>query len=404
MLVLAAHHISIRIAWVFKTESVIMPAFMDHIAGAGWLRGFLPVLNRVGQSLPPLLLAERLKNTRRKKWTLFFAPLMMSIPFLALSAIWLSLDEKGQWWLPIVFLVLYFFFFCMSGIHQLAFGTLQGKLIRADRRGQLLSICGVVGSILSVTCLWLLLQGWLEQDDGGFGLIFGFAGVGFFVSGLFVLFLVEPQDDSSPTRWTVFEHFQDAWRIFRHDSRFRRVAVVAMCFSPVILLFPHYQALGRRGASIQTTAFDIMLWVIAQNIAVGVYSFIAGFLADRFGNRLVLRGQLVVCALAPLLAITLMSGAINEGQRWYWLTFCLIGIAPVTMRTLVNFTLELTARTNHPRYVSTLSVCLALPFCTSPLVGYCVDLFGFAPVFIGASLVISTGFLLSFRLPEPRFD
>ena len=38
MLVLAAYLIVQRVAWVFKTESVIMPAFLDTIAGAGWLR------------------------------------------------------------------------------------------------------------------------------------------------------------------------------------------------------------------------------------------------------------------------------------------------------------------------------------------------------------------------------
>ncbi len=404
MFVLAAHHIFIRVAWVFKTESVIMPAFMDHIAGAGWLRGFLPVLNRVGQSLPPLLLAERLKNTRRKKWTLFFAAQMMSVPFLTLSVIWLSLDEKRHWWLPMIFLSLYFFFFCVSGIHQLAYGTVQGKLIRANRRGRLLSLCGIVGSILSVTCLWLLLQDWLERGDGGFGLIFGFAGVGFVVGGLCVLLLAEPPDKASKTPWTFVQPFRDAWQIFRHDKDFRRVAVVAMCFSPVILLFPHYQALGRRGASIQSSAFDIMMWVIAQNIAVGVYSMITGFFADRHGNRLVLRGQLIVGAVAPLLALGLMSGTSSGIQRWYWVTFCLIGIAPVTMRTLVNFTLELTEPVHHPRYVSTLSVCLAIPFCTSPLVGYCVDLFDFAPVFVGASAIIALGFVLTFRMSEPRLE
>ena len=66
LLVLAAHHIVLRVAWIFKTESVIMPAFLDAISGAGWLRGCLPVLNRFGQSVPPLMLSERLKQTRHK--------------------------------------------------------------------------------------------------------------------------------------------------------------------------------------------------------------------------------------------------------------------------------------------------------------------------------------------------
>jgi len=34
--------ILMRVGWIFKTESIIMPAVLDVIGGAGWLRGCLP--------------------------------------------------------------------------------------------------------------------------------------------------------------------------------------------------------------------------------------------------------------------------------------------------------------------------------------------------------------------------
>jgi hypothetical protein len=64
--------------------------------------------------------------------------------------------------------------------------------------------------------------------------------------------------------------------------------------------------------------------------------------------------------------------------------------------------LELTDSVNHPRYVSTLSLCAALPFLASPIVGYLVDAIGFNAVFASCSAIIAIGFLLTFRLPEPR--
>ncbi len=184
IIVLSVHQVLIRIAWVFKTESVIIPAFMDQIAGAGWLRGCLPVLSRIGLSLPPLMLAVKLKNARDKKWTLMTSSLLMAVPFLLMAGIWIAIDEKRQPWLPYTFLLLYLFFFSATGINNLAFGTVQGKLIRADRRGRLLGISGVLGTIFSVTCLLLFLTDWLQRDDGGFGLIFGFTGMGFVFAGL----------------------------------------------------------------------------------------------------------------------------------------------------------------------------------------------------------------------------
>ena len=38
-LLLALHQVVIRVGWIFKTESVIIPAFLDSIAGPGWVRG-----------------------------------------------------------------------------------------------------------------------------------------------------------------------------------------------------------------------------------------------------------------------------------------------------------------------------------------------------------------------------
>ena len=57
VLVLSA--VFVRIGWVFKTESVIIPAFLDSVSGAGWMRGLLPVLSRTGLALPPFLEAQR---------------------------------------------------------------------------------------------------------------------------------------------------------------------------------------------------------------------------------------------------------------------------------------------------------------------------------------------------------
>src|SRR4051812_33447446 len=75
LLVLSAFQVLLRIGWIFKTETVIMPDFVDAIAGAGWVRGLLPVLNRVGQSLPPLCFAESIQRSRSKTRALLWITL-----------------------------------------------------------------------------------------------------------------------------------------------------------------------------------------------------------------------------------------------------------------------------------------------------------------------------------------
>ena len=82
LVVLCIHQVMLRIAWIFKTESVIMPAFLDTIGGSGWLRGCLPVLNRAGQSIPPVYCADALRGARLKKRVLLMTTSLMGIPLI----------------------------------------------------------------------------------------------------------------------------------------------------------------------------------------------------------------------------------------------------------------------------------------------------------------------------------
>ncbi|HLQ45861.1 MAG TPA: MFS transporter [Planctomycetaceae bacterium] len=402
LLALSAYSVLLRFAWIFKTESVIIPAFLDSIAGAGWLRGCLPVLNRFGQSLPPMMFAKRLRQARHKKWSLFGTAIGLGIPLLILSALWLMLEDKQQPWLPAVFLLLYLVFFVSSGLNQLSFGTLQGKLIRPDRRGELLGLSGIFGSVASVVGAWFLLQRWLSLPDHGFGWIFGFSGIGFLLAGACCVAVREPADELSATESRHHGGPRASINLLRRDARFRWLAVVAMLFIAIQLLFPHFQALGQRHVSKERLGYQLMLWVIAQNVAVGVFSFISGKLADRLGNRLSLQWQVFGTALVPLLALLFTSGFGGFETKYFWLTFFFLGLTPVTIKTLTNYALELAEADQHPLYVSTLHACLAVPFVLSPLVGWLVDLLRFERVFLGISGVIALGWLASLRLVEPR--
>src|SRR6187401_3088176 len=59
---LVAYQIVLRTGWIFKTESVVMPHAADALDPSGLARGWLPLLNRFGQSVPPVLAARHVKN------------------------------------------------------------------------------------------------------------------------------------------------------------------------------------------------------------------------------------------------------------------------------------------------------------------------------------------------------
>ncbi len=138
LLVLAAHQIVFRVGWIFKTESVIMPAFMDAIAGAGWLRGCLPVLNRFGQSIPPVFCAARLRAIRYKRVAMTACIMSMCLPFGVLALTCFAVDERKSAWVPGLFLGLYFFFFICNGLYAAvstnSFGSSRATLRNASAK------------------------------------------------------------------------------------------------------------------------------------------------------------------------------------------------------------------------------------------------------------------------------
>lgn len=381
-----------------------MPFVLDIISGEAWVRGCLPILSRVGQSVPPLLYAERLRNTRLKKYPLFSTSMAMALPFLGLAAIWWQLDDRRIWWMTPLFLVLYFVFFCATGLNQLAYGTLQGKLVRPNLRGLLLGLSGVFGSVFAVTSALLWLKPWILMPNfDGFTFIFLFNGTAFLLAGMVSLYCEETvEPPRSVVKRSLLTPFATAWLIVKEDPAFRKATYVALLFISSLLLFPHYQSLGRDQVGSQID--DLIYWVIAQNISVGIYSPVLGRVADQFGNRLAIRIGLFAAALTPLLALAFAHRLIPHPADWFWLTFVLLGLTPVVMNTIFNYTLELVEEDQHPQYLSTMRIVFAVPFVLGPLVGYLIGKFSYTVPFVCGSVLVFWGGLLTFRMVEPRLE
>jgi len=399
MAAMVSNVILVRTGWVFKTESVIIPAFLDSLAGAGWIRGLLPVLNRIGQSIVPFLLARRLKLLRRKKFALLVSTLAMAAAFLTISAGLTAFGSDPRSWYPIAFLTIYTMFFAATGMNMLAGGTLNGKLIRANRRGRFLALGTMGGTIPACVCAWFLLPDWLAED-AGYAKIFGFTGVLFAVSALAVLWIREPADDYSEPRASVAAQFHGAWQILRRDRGYRLLVIVGVLFTTSLILLPHYQALGRERLGLE--GGNLMLWVVFQNVASGIASVIIGPLADRYGNRLTLRIAMFVCTLVPPLALAISHLPVEVGRSLYMWVFVGIGFTPIVFRLTTNYILEIAPEMDHPRYLSIAQMCNAVVILSSPIFGLMIDVTGFGAAFILVTGLMMTGVLLTFRLSEPR--
>ena len=401
---MALNQVLLRIGWIFKIESIIMPAVMTALGASDMQKSMLPILNRFGLGLPPILYARFLRRMRRKKWSLAASSIGMGIPFLLLATTWWTgvgrADGKIAAWWPYLFLLFYSIFFIIVGLYHISVNTLQGKLIRPNIRGRMMVVLNVVGAPIAITLAYFLLPKWLATSDG-FTWIFAASGLLFAAGAIGALLLNEPPDDTGPSDSGLKKYFADVWAVLRNDKDFRKLAAVSAMFSMVIMLFPHYTSLSHKYFKFEMT--ELMTWVIIQNASTVVFSLLAGPMADRYGNRVVLHFTVLGAALPPLLALFLSSLSPELGGRYFYLVFAPIGLSPVTFRLLSNYALEIAEPEDHPKYMSALGVCGALPVLLFSLpLGLLATHFGLKLVFIIGALSIVIGGLLTFRLREPR--
>ncbi|MGQ9576296.1 MAG: hypothetical protein ACUVUC_13355 [Thermoguttaceae bacterium] len=399
LLVLALHQIVWRVGWTFKTETIIVPAFLDRLAGQGWVRGLLPLLKYLGQSVPPVFSAERLKTVRKKKWALAVLAVLASLPYLALAAIWLAIGGQKAWWAAAAFLAIHFLFFVAYGLYLMAFGTVQGKLIRPTRRGQLLwgaTFWGLFPTILF--CGWLM-PGWLRSPVPGYGYLFLSVGIAFLAAALVACLLREPSSLPGEAAERI-NGLSQTVRALRRDRNLRRLVVLIVLSGVSLVIIPHYQAFARQ--SLGLTDAHLVLFVITHTTSVSMYSLLLGPVADLWGYRITLRLAILGAAIAPAYALCLPLLGRWVAPEWFWVVFIPLGLTPLVPTIMANYALELCPTSEHPRYLSIVNLALLPPYAMSPLVGSLVDMTSFETVALGTFVLMLVCGGLTFWLEEPR--
>ena len=207
LLVIAFYQVIARTGWIFKTETIIMPAVLDAVADAGFLRGMLPVLARFGQSLPPLVVAGPLARMPLKKWALVTTTLAVALCFGLLAIAWSLFAGGHPFLLAGIYLAIYAVFAVCNGLNLLVMATLHGKLIPVASRGRLMVLSTTVGSVTAIAAAIVLLGPWLEAGESAFDKIFLATAIFFAAAAVVPLMIDEPrtllEHETSPTQPTM---------------------------------------------------------------------------------------------------------------------------------------------------------------------------------------------------------
>ena len=399
-LVLTLHTVLFRIGWVFKTESILMPGFLHTLTPSGAIRGFLPLISRFGQSIPPLIAAHWITKRSVKKWVFFSTALLVCLPWGILAVLILVASEGHRTLMVLAFLILYAFHWLVCGIVNLLHGTMLGKLIPVLKRGRFVGLSELLRGLFAVAAVFVLMPAWLDEGVIGYSKIFGATGFFFLLGALSLLGIEEPVDDTSANDGTLWEFVLGLVHLVRQDRNFRRLIGVIVLFYVNLLLFPHYTVFGMETLRLGEESF--VGFLIAQAGANALISPLSGHIADRRGNRITLQGLIFLSACVPLAAVGISTLPLHLGRRLYWIVFACIGFIPVSQRITTNYVLEMAPQSLHAQYLGTLNLVRMLPVLISPIVGWAMDLFSFQPVLLVCSGLIFCSGVMTFWLKEPR--
>mgnify|MGYP000007183731 CR=1 FL=1 len=397
---LVLHQIIFRVGWTFKTESVVLPSFVDHLAGpgAGVFRGFLPVLSRLGQGVLPLAASSTVEASQHKRVLLALMTCLLALLLSVFAIIAVVNDHLSKHIGAGAFLAAYFVFSAIYGIYQVVFNTVQGQLIEPEKRGRLMSYSTFWGTFPAVLAALFLLRSWLHSNMPHYDIVFLASASLFALSGILCLFLHEArercQDQNSSSRNPLATVVS-----LRCHRNLRGLWLVVALFSFSLTLMPHYQAFARDQLHIGSD--QLFLWVIAQSTSVGVFSVLIGGLADRYGNRLSLAILIFGSAIAPGWSLTLFYFP-RFAEPTVWLTFVALAFSTLVPRVAANYALELVPAEDHPVATALLQFGMTLPLFASPLFGYLTEHWGFGPLLYGAIAVNMLATVVTFMLPEPR--
>ena len=402
----AIYQLTFHIGWLFKTESIIVPSAARMLGASNFIIGMFPMISILGEAIPPMFIVNWVKHFPRKKPYLlifsFLSPLFWFLIFLSFFLL-SSGNKETLLWCFITFYIL--FYFSQGAVHVLA-SIMKGKVIPYNIRGRLISLSGTLGGIGSIILTFFIVRPVLNSGALNpltpYTILFLLSSVFFFFSWMSNFGIKEPPLESQgKNNKKLLSFIKESIAIIKKDRDFILfffVGGTAMCGYSLLPFYTVY-------AKTHLLVYNYMLtyFLIVQVGASIIGSLFLGYLADKYGNRLVLRIIAMLLVLTPLSAVTIGTWVDLPFRQWlYCIVYFMVGFGLPVSQTLINYLLEISPLEKHPNYISIYNTFICVFFIFPLIIGFLMDHFYYNKVFLGISIYMVIGIVLTQKLVEPR--
>lgn len=381
----------------FTSTEIVLSVLIYRLGGSEAAIGCVFALTELGVALPQLLTAPFIDGLPRKKILVLFSGLAQRIPWLILAFLlfFTPFNQDGR----DVPLVLGFITttFLITGFMGPAWNEFVASTVPRTFRGRLFALRQAISGIIGIGAGFAVTY-ILETADfpRNFSYLFLTTFL-FWIASLtclaFVRETAQPVRNHESLRHYLFKHVPD---ILKNDGDYRWFLVVkaGMLLSLISFGFYSVYAIKRFDLPASEAGAFVRYYMLGM---IG-WSFLFGYLADRFGHRI---NIILFCVMVIFQS---MAALLTPSAALFKVIFLFLGAnRSIQIITFVAMPMEYADSRDRPTYYA-LSNTLLAPFYLSALLGgFLIPFIGYRGLFIMAASFASFTLLCAiFFVRDPR--
>lgn len=397
------HGIFFQASAAFSSIHTVLPSLVVLLTPAAAAVGLMASLQSIGEVIPQLYTAYLIGGRKRKKPLLLGVIIIRFLSIALLSWMVFTYGESRPELVLVALIGLFGLFSFIGGMGTVIYADIFSRAIPARRRGRFTGAKQFFGYLLAILAgymvKWILEQPIRFPFPTNYAIILGLSAATLAVALIGFALIKEPPSSSKRLVSKPSALWSTSWRLLG-GSRNLQILLLSQAFIILSLaLAPFFVVYARNDLGVP--AASVGLYLALQMIGAAGSNLLWAWLADSYGNRLVIAGTALSIATAAALAWWTPSS-----QSWlYGGVFLLLGASLSGLRVgYNNIVLEMADEVTRPMCVALQNTVLA-PLALAPLlIGLLTAWVSYDVLFALATFLGLAALVVSFKLREPRDD
>ncbi len=342
--------------------NTLLPAFIDNITSSRVLVGCTSTLSTLGQVLPQLVVANLVEDQPRKK-PLYVATAWIRVLSLAvLSALIFGIGAAHRNLMLAGFFILYSIHTLGSGVSNIPFYDIVGKITPAAKRSRFFSARYLLGGIGGALAGQFIVRPVLAHHSFpvNYGILFSISAFFFLLAVVSFCLIKEPIHPVREQKRTFSEYLRSGFALLKTDRNYRTLILMDTAEGFCAISFPFYVIFARNVLGIPEAM--VGTFIAAQMVGMIVSNLAWQKLSDRGGSLIVLRAYALLALATP--AVALIAERFRITSPLFFTVLFLVRGAKISAQGIsrLSYLFDIAPAIERPAYVA------FMPFFTLPVV------------------------------------